>query len=199
MKITSDDPEISAVLHHRHRLSALLAINHNSTMEQFPHRSNSPVSFQVEDQGIIACDTFAIMIACQLMGLVDVLNDPEFSRSGGWLQPIPLVPPTLGYLVERIALFAFIWFPVSVIRFSAGSLSSSAPMDGKNVGGNADDGGTRLGIQTVALFSVARIALAVASSAMTHSNLDPIDTLRDCYFVALATISFRFLYRQYFG
>jgi hypothetical protein len=63
---------------------------------------------------------------------------------------------------------------------------------------DSSDSRMRLAIQTAALFSLARIAIAVGISPMSLSDLDAIDTLRDCYFVTLATLSFRFLYRQYF-
>jgi hypothetical protein len=173
----------------------------NATIENHP--TPPFVSFQVEEQGIMACDTFAILIACQLMGLVDVLNDPDFTRSGGWLQPIPLVPSTLGILVERIALFAFIWFPVSFIRLSPVEKYSSREKTNlqlTTVGETTDGPSFFLPvIFTVVLFSVVRIAMAVAVYTMTSSNIDVFDTLRDCYFVGLATSSFRFLYHQYFG
>ncbi|KAL3939964.1 MAG: hypothetical protein SGARI_001171, partial [Bacillariaceae sp.] len=52
-------------------------------------------------QSLILPDAFAILLACQLTGLLDVVNDPQFTQAGGWLQPIPAVPPTLGILVQR--------------------------------------------------------------------------------------------------
>jgi hypothetical protein len=192
----------SAELYHRHQFSTtVLAMSFNSTKnEQHPSSTSySPVSFQVEEQGIIACDMFAIVIACQLMGLVDIVNDPEFSRSGGWLQPIPLIPSTLGILVQRIVLFAFIWIPLSFIRLPTMALMDDASKAKVREQFDDPQPGIRLAIQTAVLFSVARIAMAVAISPMSLSHLDAIDTLRDCYFVTLTTVSFRFVYRQYFG
>ena len=189
--------------YHRNRFSAsALAMNFNSNNDEQPPNSKSyaPMLFQVEEKGIIVCDMFAILIACQLMGLVDIVNDPEFSRNGGWLQPIPLIPSTLGILVQRIVLFSFIWFPVSFIRLPRGSRTALMGDTKKNVRKQLDDSDPRmrLAIQTAVLFSVARISMAVAISPMSLSGLDAIDTLRDCYFVTLATLSFRFLYRQTF-
>lgn len=62
----------------------------------------------------IFADVVAIFLACQLLGLLDVLNDSDFWSSGGWLQPIPAAPRSLPTLVQRTALNSVVYLCVSV-------------------------------------------------------------------------------------
>lgn len=150
------------------------------------------ISFGIQDQRLLACDLVAILIASQLMGLVDAVNDPDFSRNGGWLQPIPAVPSTLNALIEKISVVGLFWFPSSMIRLQVPSSSSTFSPDESVV----NDLGEVL--PTVALFCIFRIGVAVILSNISHVDFDLFPAIRDCYFVGLATISFRFLYSQYF-
>jgi hypothetical protein len=165
-----------------------LAMTRNNTDESGQDPLPPKVSFGIEDQGLLACDLFAILIASQLMGLLDVLNDPEFSRNGGWLQPIPAVPSTLNALIEKTAVLSLFWFPLSTIRIPS---ISTAPTDA------SDNNGLGEAPKTVTLFCVFRLGAAVVISSISSVDFDGFDVLRDCYLVGLATISFRFLYSQY--
>ena len=176
----------SSALSHRTFLPPLAMAPYNATQESF----RTIGLFTLEDPGLLTCDLGAILIASQLMGLLDVVNDPEFSRSGGWLQPIPAAPSTLKALVDKITMLSILWFPLSTIRlpsFSSSSLDESGEV-----------GGIGKVVKTVALFSVFRLGVAVAFSNFSAVNFDLFDVLRDCYLVGLATVTFRFLYRQYF-
>jgi len=152
------------------------------------------------DGGLLACDFFTILIACQLMGLVDAVNDPDFTKNGGWFQPIPAIPPTLGILINRIGLFTFLWFPISLLRIRPPPTTTTSPMIVRE---GRDSTMISLDLpQTILLFSVIRIVLAVivtvaAAQGQWESSIGY--ALRDCYFVGLAMIAFRELYRRYFG
>jgi hypothetical protein len=165
-----------------------LAMAQNTTRES-DQLSPKIKAFGIEDQGILACDLFAILIASQLMGLLDVVNDPEFSRNGGWLQPIPALPSTLNALIEKIAALSLLWFPLSTIRMPSFS-TESADESGMNGLGEV--------LNTIALFCVFRLGAAVVISNISSVDFDVFSVLRDCYFIGLATVSFRFLYSQYF-
>mmetsp|Transcript_16971 Transcript_16971/g.19618 ORF Transcript_16971/g.19618 Transcript_16971/m.19618 type:complete len:181 (-) Transcript_16971:374-916(-) len=60
--------------------------------------------FVIEEPRLLAGDMVSVLLTCQLLGLVDVLNTPEFWLSGGFAQPVGLMPEgvsTLGTLVKR--------------------------------------------------------------------------------------------------
>lgn len=150
---------------------------------------------QIDDYGLIVGDIFAVIIASQLMGLLDVLNDPEFSRQGGWLQPIPAVPSTLGTLVERISTLSLLWLAAA---FSEEESYSFTAIE--------DEKSSILVALTIAVNFVAlRCILEVILGFATGSNFDGDIlenarlglALRDCYFVVLGLPAFRFLYTKY--
>ena len=179
----------SAQSSHRTFLEPLAMTRNNiTTDESGQDQKPLKVSFGIEDQGLLACDLFAILIASQLLGLLDVINDPEFSRNGGWLQPIPAMPSTLNALIEKTALLSLIWFPLSTIRI---------PSFTTNPENASDSNGLDEALKTVTLFCVFRLGAAAAISSISSVDFDGFDVLRDCYLVGLATVSFRFLYSQY--
>ena len=156
--------------------------NHNKHLPQFP------LGFEIQmDQGQLLCDTFAILIASQMIGLLDVVNDAEFVRNGGWLQPIPAVPSTLGSLVRRIALLSCLWFPPSLLRVTGNK-------DGMDL--DPQDGMTDT-LYSVLLFAILRLGVAFFMNEIPLQEMELLNALRDCYMVALTTMSFRYLYRQY--
>jgi hypothetical protein len=114
------------------------------------------------------------------------VNDPEFVRNGGWLQPIPVVPSTLGSLVGRIALLSCLWFPLSLLRITDKVESESDRYDGLT-----DT------LYSVLFFTVIRLVGALITNGIPLQEMELLDALRDCYMVALTTTSFRYLYRQY--
>lgn len=151
-----------------------------------PPAATGSLFSQVDDWGMVICDMFAILVACQLIGLLEILNDPEFGRNKGWLQPIPAVPSTLGFLVQRIVLFSSLWFPLSLVRTF------------KNQKSNASgDGWIGPVLQTITYFSVIRVAIAVVSSLTLSGEIHWFEALRDAYVMGLGVVSFRFLYDRY--
>ncbi|MGK3739892.1 MAG: hypothetical protein ACI8RD_003861 [Bacillariaceae sp.] len=69
---------------------------------------SSDVSLLI-DPGLWITDFMALILASQLIGLLGVINNPEFIQNGGWFQPIPAIPSTLDDLVQRISTFAILW------------------------------------------------------------------------------------------
>ena len=67
----------------------------------------------LNDPKLCVSDFLALLLASQLIGLLEVVNDPEFIRNGGWFQSIPAVPSTLDELVQRISTFAILWAAAS--------------------------------------------------------------------------------------
>eukprot|EP00980_Cylindrotheca_fusiformis_P028979 scaffold22681_cov146-Cylindrotheca_fusiformis.AAC.11 len=141
----------------------------------------------IEDLGLLVGDLFAIVLASQLMGLLDVLNDPSFVKNGGWLQPVPTIPTTLGVLVERICTLSVIWI-ISAMSEEK-SFSYSAVENEKT---------SILMALSIALNFVAlRLLVGWILSLATSLDFNIGIQLRDCYFVVLLVPTFRYFYCQY--
>jgi hypothetical protein len=176
----------------RDTTTRLFLQQNNATQEEEPGFFNDWSSrSRIEDKGLLVADLVAIVIASQLMGLLDVLNDPDFVRNGGWLQPIRAVPSTLNVLVERISTLSLVWI-VAALLGRKDSFSSD---------GVSDDVATvQKALGMVLNFGALRLLVAFAVAAATQGgDLDYFgEVLRECYFVGLAIPGFRFLYGQYF-
>jgi len=178
--------------------------------EQKPNRPFRPhdhdsldISF---DSDLLVADLLAIILASQLIGLVDIVNTPEFILAGGWFQPLPAVPSTLGSLVQRIAGLSVLW----VISVIATTSIKTTGLKEKEPKLSTADGMLFLkkeDAQSFALFCLLRIALAISQSFFLSTNensmafiqtADWIASFRDCYFVGLFTIALRYLYYRYF-
>ncbi len=165
--------------------------------------ATTPVSPEVSllmDPGLWASDFLALILASQLIGLLNVLNSPEFVANGGWFQPIPAVPSTLDDLVQRISVFGVTWAiaSASVVFFAntkaLGKISS-------------EDSDTfiilKKNFQTLAVFGV---LLFLGNGILpglgdANGNIDGnpwLEVLRNCYYVGLSTSGLRFLYGRYF-
>lgn len=142
---------------------------------------------KIEDLGLLVGDVFAIVLASQLMGLLDAVNAPDFARNGGWSQPLPSVPSTLGVLVERISTLSVIWI------FSAlseeDSFSFAAVENEKNA--------VLMALSIAVNFAALRFLLGGAVAFSTHTDFNIGIQLRDCYFVVLLLPAFRYFYSQY--
>jgi hypothetical protein len=174
------------------------------------------------DPGLWTSDFLAILLASQLIGLLDVVNSAEFIQNGGWFQPIPAVPSTLDDLVRRISSFAVLWAiaSASVISFAKKTTTTTNPSS-KNVASttvvqqqtNRSDGSDtseilKRNIQTLVVFGVLQIVGNGIILGMDNSNdglvadgnaaLSWLNVLRNCYYVGLSTSGLRFLYGRYF-
>ncbi len=190
LRLIPNPSSLGCRLHPRHKIAHALSMQQNVTQDS-DRLSPWQLSFSVSDQGQLTCDMCAILIASQLIGLLDVVNDPVFLRNGGWLQPIPAVPSTLDSLIQRVALISCIWFPLSIFRLPfVQNASNFVEKD-------------RVWLVEVAftflLFSVLRFGIASTMSFFSGQDIDTLHILRDCYLVGLTATSFRLLYREYFG
>lgn len=158
----------------------------------------SPEVSLLLDPGLWASDFLALILASQLIGLLNVLNSPEFIYNGGWLQPIPAVPSTLDDLVQRISVFGVTWAmaSASVIFFAktkALSKSSSEESDTSII--------LKKNVQTLAVFGVLLLVGNGIVFGLGNAIIDGspwLEVLRNCYYVGLSTSGLRFLYGRYF-
>jgi len=72
--------------------------------------------FYIPETRLLSGAICTLLMACQLLGLADVLNRPEFWTNGGIFQPISLGPPdpvtgasTLLKLVQRDSIMSITW------------------------------------------------------------------------------------------
>ena len=129
---------------------------------------------RIEDSGILIGDLFSIAIASQLMGLLDVVNDPQFVQSGGWLQPIPAVPSTLGTLIERISTLSLVWILAAISEEN--TFTTDAVKDEKV--------SILVALSIVLNFVLLRIILGWIYAFVMHADVSWGLLIRDCYFVA---------------
>ena len=149
------------------------------------------------DPTILFVDIITVAIACQLLGLLDVVNDPAFWKNGGWLQPIPAAPSTLPILVQRFSINGILYVGTALFL---GSLVNDAVAAPKTVLWAA--------LRTSSVFSLVRLIVGVTLAATISSEGDfsatqqldvVLELLRECYFVALATTAGRYvIYRLFY-
>ena len=162
-----------------------LARNNKTDLEKSDEISND--FFHLEQPSLLACDICGIVIASQLMGLLDVLNDPSFSSNGGWAQPVPAVPSTLGELIQRFSILSFSWIAVALARGNA--------FDSKV--NETPEVAVKTTLRIWVDFCMLQILLGVAIPYTTGVDIDFGEILRRCYFTGLAIPTFRFLFVQY--
>ena len=167
--------------------------NDNNAFDSF-------LSSRIQDETLVVVDILAIAIAAQLIGLLDVVNNPEFIQNGGWFQPIPAIPPTLNVLIQRFSILTISWMTVALL-FRKDSFVGSGS-------GAGDDESSITTIQTglriLLDFTILRLVVGILFffvGATGGIDDDPLNLsfvllqlLRDCYFVGLSVTGFRFLY-----
>eukprot|EP00537_Pseudo-nitzschia_pungens_P012557 CAMPEP_0172387238 /NCGR_PEP_ID=MMETSP1061-20121228/4576_1 /TAXON_ID=37318 /ORGANISM="Pseudo-nitzschia pungens, Strain cf. pungens" /LENGTH=249 /DNA_ID=CAMNT_0013116817 /DNA_START=197 /DNA_END=943 /DNA_ORIENTATION=- len=168
----------------------------NTDDSRRPDESNTETEKALlSDPGLWAADFLALMLAAQLIGLSKIVNNPEFVRNGGWFQPIPAVPSTLGDLVERISSFGVSWgIACVVVAATVGKNQSTA-----DANQDAESPGVRVligrNLPTLAVFAVLQVLGTLALVGLENGNGngsgisgDPsgsllLDVLRNCYYV----------------
>jgi hypothetical protein len=168
----------------------------DNTNEQSEGKDNDTLipSF---DPLLITTDVFAIAMACQLMGLIDVLNDPTFWDSGGWLQPV-VVPTTLPTFIQRFSINTVLFIAVPFVFRTGANQSEIALASSKSVRTTM--------LQTIAIFTLIRVVVGLSiilllrPSSDDNSILDLLGTvtmlLRECYFVGITTTTGRYVYQK---
>jgi hypothetical protein len=158
--------------------------------------SSSDVSLLI-DPGLWISDFMALLLASQLIGLLGVINNPEFIQNGGWFQPIPAIPSTLNDLVQRISTFAILWgiafsstiFLVSVNTKETSTTAAAAAAEAvknNNLYPNKEKQNTTSGyrdsdrnnttiilqrnIQTLILFGIFRIIISGIILSRSHND-----------------------------
>ena len=165
-----------------------LFLQKNSTDSNSASHGTVYSFFQIDDIGLLTSDLLAIAIASQLMGLLDIVNDPSFIANGGWTQPIPAIPSTLGTLIQRFATLSVLWIIAALNRrdtYTAKSIET-------------DEAAIKNAVQIWITFCLVGIILAVTVSFIAQSDLDASTILREAYIVGLSVPTFRFLYGRYF-
>jgi hypothetical protein len=147
------------------------------------------------DLGLLATDFIAIILASQLIGLLDIINDPEFIRDGGWLQPIPTVPSTLGNLVRRSVTLCVLWIIATVTRNGLSQTTESICETTTQ-----SSFWTKQEWMLLAIFCVLRVAVLGVGTSFEKSELYDLimESFRECYILGLFTFALRFLYNQYY-
>mmetsp|Transcript_29981 Transcript_29981/g.64212 ORF Transcript_29981/g.64212 Transcript_29981/m.64212 type:complete len:255 (+) Transcript_29981:34-798(+) len=202
--------------HCTHGRSQLLSKKSNDDPNETNNKSSektdaAPISPDVAlltDPGLWVTDLLALILASQLIGLLDVVNNPEFIQNGGWFQPIPAVPSTLDDLVQRISSFGITWGVASASTV----FFAKASTDANETEGSADRNDTTAilnrNIQTLVLFAALQItANGIFFGFVDNNNgfiadgtpaVHLLDVLRNCYYVGLSSFALRYLYGRYF-
>ncbi|GKY97520.1 hypothetical protein MPSEU_000710200 [Mayamaea pseudoterrestris] len=137
----------------------------------------------VPNGDLLLVDVGAVVLACQLLGLQDVLNDPNFWQNGGWFQA-PALPSTLPTLALRISQNSLSWIVASVIvkGFSFETQSSTAAV--------------MTACKIAAGFTVLRLLISLTATGMHLDDWDGVDVLQECYNVSLVGIATRYLFNR---
>lgn len=177
----------------------------NKREEQVATTPLSPDAQVLLDPGLWASDFLALILASQLIGLLNILNSPEFVANGGWFQPIPAVPSTLDELVQRISSFGIAWAIASASVVFFATMGTTAMT-------SSEDSETAIilkrNVPTVIVFGLLLfLGNGVAfgfqgADGLTNTDGNQVipwlDALRNCYYVGLSTSGLRFLYGRYF-
>lgn len=142
------------------------------------------------DPGILCTDLLALAVACEMMGLLDVLiGDPNFWKNGGWFQPIiSEAPSTLPILLQRFSTNGVVYIACAA---SLGAYQPASMQSTKAV--------LTTVLKSAAAFSFSRVVLGVAIALLTKSSgelfitANLVELIRECYFVVLATAAGRYI------
>jgi hypothetical protein len=137
----------------------------------------------IPNRNQLISDLLATVIACQLLGLQDVLNSPTFWQDGGWLQP-PTLPSTLPILVSRISIDALCWISSSSALNGYQTLQSSSTVVVESC-------------KVAVGFAFLRLLIAFVLGNATLDAVNVVDVLRECYFVSLTIVGARYLALKY--
>lgn len=133
------------------------------------------------EPGPLTVDILAIVVASQLIGLVDVLNDASFWENGGFSQPLPAVPATLDDFVQRTSSGCVCWI-LSTLLVSHDNWIEIPRL-----------------AKIIVAFVLLQFGLAFAVSKVMALSVDPLLLARDCYFVTIMITGFRYFYGKVSG
>jgi hypothetical protein len=146
-------------------------------------------------------DLVGMLIAFQLLGLVNAVNAPDFYRNGGWLQP-PLSSildedhgssSTLASVAGRFALNAIVWILAAVSAPTELKTPYQNRRQDKNNNNDTLFSGSELGI-LLGWFCLLRVLAAFSIASVTQQEPPAFEMiLQECYFVGLGIVTTRFL------
>ena len=178
--------------------AALLSIQKprvSISISAFPQNNNQTSSLADDNDdgifeaitapGLIVGDLLSIAIACQLLGLVDVLSDSEFWKNGGWFQPVNIASSTstLPALIQRFSISSISWIAAATVGkgISAASVGSS-------------DVALNQSLKLLIPFAVILSSFEITSAYLcTGSPPDIIEICRLFYFTAISLVAARYL------
>ena len=155
---------------------------------------------RVDEYALLLGDLAAILIACQLQGLADVLLQPEFWNEGGFLQPILYSADTggsfstLSTLVQRDCITSLCWV-TSALKNGGYESRRYDDLDGTAM--------TDLWKSTLLILVDAcsiRIVGSLVSTIVSfhhHIPINQMELLREAWFTLLMIGTFRFLYQKW--
>jgi hypothetical protein len=190
-------------------------INKNEKNKNNKSKNKSAnLGFQL-DPSLLVPDLLGVAVACELLGLLDAVNDSSFLLKGGWLEPLGHAPTTLPLLISRFSTNSVFWIAaccgISTIINGNGTndglVSNDSNSNTKDSTSNAmASGQSAVGyaLRIGAVFCLLRIVLAlvVALAAAGATGWDSstvaatdalLGVLRECYVVVLVTATTRYV------
>jgi hypothetical protein len=168
----------------RRSTTMLQASDKNSTTDT---KFSFDTYIEVGEPRILQCDLVMVAVACELLGLLDVLMDPSFWQKGGLNQPIPLIPPTLGTLLQRFCGLSFAWL-----------LAGSSWRGFQQESIATDDALIWTTASMCVTFAILRVGLEYLVAMIgTDSAVDLVDLTRQIYFSLLTLCAGRLIYSKY--
>ena len=183
--------------------------NDNDARRDAPLLPPPPQLPDIEDPLLLVVDVLAILLSGQLMGFLDVTNDPSFWQQGGFFQPIPAVPSTLGTYVDRVSVMSICWVMAGWLcnSYRKGAYDSDKALWVSIPTVYATFVLLRLGLTFVVspfgsvpndLVSDSDMALMASSASQgTIASSLPFDVVeigKQCYYPLLVSVGFRYLY-----
>ncbi len=144
--------------------------------------------FFIEEPKLLVGDLISMLLTCQLLGLIDILNKPEFWMSGGFAQPIDLSPEvsTLGTLVKRDSIMSISWV-LSAIKNQGYSIS--AVID--------DMTAVKCALTIFTDYCSLLIIFTLTIACTMSAPVDAVEILRQSYFTILMLGAFRVVYGRF--
>lgn len=147
--------------------------------------------------GLVAADLLSLALASQMLGLLDILDNPTFWANGGWFQPVTVESSTstLPKLVERFSTMSALYLVVAVGLGNLQSPRNNNNDDSSTILANSNDNLSILSrtVQSALAFAVLRGLLAVGVAVATKQDVAITDVLRETYFLALAIGASRYI------
>ena len=145
--------------------------------------------FIIEEPRLLVGDIVSMLLTCQLLGLVDVLNTPEFWMNGGFVQPVDLSPnglSTLSTLVRRDSMMSISWI-LSAIKNNAYFLGTVVD----------DITAIKCSLTIFTDYCSLLIIFALSIAFATNAPVDAVEILRQSYFTLLILCTFRVIYGRF--